>query len=210
MSPGMQRRRSFWVEAAILVVLSVLLAALSNALAGPERKLRWIGSYEEVGTPRASAPTPSPAAGPTGGTGATGAPTPALPPASGTEASFPPHPDKAWLEISGDDAQRLFQQKSVPFLDARRSNVYRQGHIAGARPFSVWEADVDDKVKGFFAEGRDQAAPVVVYCSGGDCEDSHNLAEKLYKVGFDNVLVYKDGYPDWEKRNLPITKGAEP
>jgi rhodanese-related sulfurtransferase len=202
MSPGMQRRRSFWVEAAILVVLSVLLAALSNALAGPERKLRWIGSYDEAGVPRASAPTTS--------AGAAGAPTPALPPASGTEASFPPHPDKAWIEISGDDAQRLFQQKSVLFLDARRTSVYRQGHIAGARPFSVWEADVDEKVKGFFAEGRDQAAPVVVYCSGGDCEDSHNLAEKLYKVGFDNVLVYKDGFPDWEKRNLPTTKGDEP
>jgi len=212
MSPGMQRRRSFWVEAAILVVVSIVLAALSNAVAGPERKLHWIGSYDEAGTPRAVSPTPS--AGTTGTTAGTasgtGAPTPALPPASGTETSFPPHPDKAWVEISGDDAQRLFQQKSVPFLDARRSNVYRQGHIAGARPFSVWEADVDDKVKGFFAEGRDQAAPVVVYCSGGDCEDSHNLSEKLYKVGFDNVLVYKDGFPDWEKRNLPITKGAEP
>ena len=208
MSPGMQRRRSFWVEATILVVVSLVLAALSNALAGPERKLRWIGSYDEAGGPRAVSPTPS--AGGSASAAATGAPTPALPPASATEASFPPHPDKAWIEISGADAQRLFQQKSVPFLDARRSNVYRQGHISGARPFSVWEADVDDKVKGFFAEGRDQAAPVVVYCSGGDCEDSHNLAEKLYKVGFDNVLVYKDGYPDWEKRNLPITKGAEP
>ena len=29
-------------------------------------------------------------------------------------------------------------------------------------------------------------------------------------VGFDNVLVYKDGYPDWVKRGLPVTKGDEP
>ena len=211
MSPGMQRRRSFWVEAAILFAVSVVLAAISNALAGPERKLRWIGSYDEAAAQRASASTPStPSTPSTAAASGTGAPTPALPPSSGTDASFPPHPDKAWIEISGDDAQRLFQQKSVPFLDARRTSVYRQGHIAGARPFSVWEADIDDKVKTFFAEGRDQAAPVVVYCSGGDCEDSHNLAERLYKVGFDNVLVYKDGFPDWEKRNLPITKGNEP
>ena len=55
---------------------------------------------------------------------------------------------------------------------------------------------------------RDQSAPIVVYCSGGDCEDSHMLSEKLYIVGFDNVLVYKDGYPDWVKRGLPVTKGA--
>ena len=49
-----------------------------------------------------------------------------------------------------------------------------------------------------------------MYCSGGDCEDSHTLAQKLYFVGFDNVLVYKDGYPDWQKRNLPTTLGAKP
>ena len=55
-----------------------------------------------------------------------------------------------------------------------------------------------------------QSAPVVIYCSGGECEDSHMLAEKLYKVGFDNVLVYKDGYPDWVKRGLTVAKGETP
>jgi rhodanese-related sulfurtransferase len=202
MSPAMQRRRSFWFEAAVLLVVSIVLAAVSNAVAGPERRLRWIGTYDASAGPRAAATTPATAAAPA-------APTPALPGAS-AEASFPSHPDKPWVEISGEDAKRLFDQKSVPFLDARRSNVFRLGHVPGARPFSVWEADIDEKVKAFFAEGRDQAAPVVVYCSGGDCEDSHNLAERLYKVGFDNVLVYKDGFPDWEKRGLPVTKGTEP
>ena len=60
--------------------------------------------------------------------------------------------------------------------------MYRAGHIAGARSISIWEADADDKVKALFAEGRDQSAPIVVYCSGGDCEDSHMLgAEALLR-----------------------------
>ena len=200
MSPGMHARRSFFAEAVVLLIVSVVLAAISNALAGPERKLRWAGTNTDADAPRPAAPTAV----------AASAPTPAFPGAPGLDASFPPHPDKAWVEITGEDAVRLQEQKSVPFLDARRTSVYRQGHIPGARPFSVWEADVDDKVKALFAEGRDQASPIVVYCSGGDCEDSHNLAENLYRVGFDNVLVYKDGFPDWEKRNLPVTKGSEP
>jgi 3-mercaptopyruvate sulfurtransferase SseA len=33
------------------------------------------------------------------------------------------------------------------------------------------------------------------------------LAQKLYMVGFDNVLVYKDGFPDWESRKGPIERG---
>jgi rhodanese-related sulfurtransferase len=195
----MRSRVPFWVEATGFVLVSIAAAAISNAIAGPERRLKWIGTYAEAGAAAAAKPTPAAPAAPSPATGGPAAP-----------GSFSPHPDKAWLEISGEQAAELHGRKTVPFLDARRTSVYRDGHIAGARPFSVWESDVDDKVKAFFAEGTDQSAPIVVYCSGGACEDSHMLSEKLYMVGFDNVLVYKDGYPDWVQRALPVTKGAEP
>jgi rhodanese-related sulfurtransferase len=201
----MRSPRSFWYEAAILVVLSFLAAGISNAFAGGERRLKWIGSYEKRGAAAATATArPTPASG-----SAAGVVTPSLGAPAGAKV-FPPHPDKASADITGEDVVDLHGRKTVPFLDARRTSVYREGHIAGARPFSVWEADVDDKVKAFFAEGTDQSAPIVVYCSGGNCEDSHMLAEKLYLVGFDNVLIYKDGYPDWVKRGMPVTKGNEP
>ncbi len=201
----MKRRESFWRHAVALIVLSILAAAVSNLIAGPERKLRWIGSYGPAGPASGGAGTPAtnPAAAPASTSAAS-----AVSPADAGKA-FPPHPDKPWLEISGDDVA-LLRDRGTLILDARRSSVYRDGHIAGARPLSVWEADADDKVRALFAEGRDQSAPVVVYCSGGECEDSHMLAEKLYKVGFDDVLVYRDGFPDWQKRGLPVTKGDAP
>lgn len=191
-------RSRFFGQAVLFLLLATLTAVVSNALAGPHRKLRWVGAYTEA------APRPAGSAG--------SAPAGSPPAAAAADAgkAFPPHPEKAWLEISGDEAAELFARKTVPFLDARRTSVYAQGHIAGARPFSVWEADVDDKVKAFFEEGRDQRAPVVVYCSGGECEDSHMLAERLYKVGFDNVLVYKDGFPDWQRRGLSVASGGNP
>ena len=196
------RRDSSWRDAVGIVAVALVAAAVSNALAGPERKLHWIGSYASVlAAPTAVSPTPSP-----------GAAAAAVTPAAGDEAgrAFAPHPNKAWVEISGDDVAALHARGNILFLDARRTSVYRAGHIAGARSISIWESDADDKVKALFAEGRDQSAPIVVYCSGGDCEDSHHLGEKLYFVGFDNVLVYKDGFPDWEKRGLPAKKGDAP
>ena len=198
----MRSPRSFWYEAAIFVALAFAAAGISNAFAGGERKLKWVGSYEKKGAAAAARPTP-------GAGSVAAAVTPALGAPAGAKA-FPPHPDRASVDITGEDVVELYGRKTVPFLDARRTSVYRDGHIAGARPFSVWEADVDDKVKAFFAEGTDQSAPIVVYCSGGNCEDSHMLAEKLYLVGFDNVLIYKDGYPDWVRRGMPVTKGNEP
>ena len=52
--------------------------------------------------------------------------------------------------------------------------------------------------------------PIVVYCSGGECEDSHMLAQKLWGVFYSNVLVYKDGFPDWQKRGGAIDTGDRP
>jgi rhodanese-related sulfurtransferase len=180
------------------VAAAAVCAAVSNALAGSERKLRWFAS--------ASAPVGASAA-----SSKSAAPAPAGPAAAGVaNARFPPHPDKPWVEISGADAAALHARGDVPFLDARRSSVYREGHIAGARPFAVWESDVDDKVKAFLGEGHDPNAPIVAYCSGGDCEDSHMLGQKLFFAGFNDVLVYKDGFPDWVKRGLAVAKGEKP
>jgi rhodanese-related sulfurtransferase len=127
-------------------------------------------------------------------------------------SKFTPHPDKPYVEITGDDASAL-HSAGVLFLDARRSSIYEEGHIAGARSFSVWEADVDDKVNALFEERGDPAEqnkPIVIYCSGGACEDSHMLSQKLWGVQFNNIYVYKDGYPDWIKRRLPTRTGATP
>jgi rhodanese-related sulfurtransferase len=190
----------------ILVVLAVLSGAVSNLTASRERRLAWVGGYSPAaradGSGRGDAGTP--------GRGDAAKSSSAESPPTSAGTTFPPHPDKPWVEISGDDVAVLHQRGDVPFLDARRTSVYRDGHVSGARPFSVWESDIDDKVKAFFDEGHDSSGVIVVYCSGGDCEDSHTLAQKLYMAGFDDVLVYKDGFPDWEKRGLAVTKGDKP
>lgn len=125
---------------------------------------------------------------------------------------FTPHPDKAYVEISGEDAVALHRAGSL-FLDARRTSIYEEGHIPGSRSFSVWEADVDDKVTALYEERADPAEqnkPIVIYCSGGACEDSHMLSQKLWGLQFNNIYVYKDGFPDWQKRGMPVRTGANP
>jgi rhodanese-related sulfurtransferase len=154
--------------------------------------------------PETPIPTPVTVAAPGSAAGAA-----SVPAAAG---SFAPHPYKASVEISTGEAESLFRQGRL-FLDARRTTVYADGHISGARSFPVWESDIADRVKAFYEEGGggpDQNAPIVIYCSGGDCEDSHMLAEKLYMVGFNALFVYKDGFPGWQKRGLPIIRGPKP
>jgi rhodanese-related sulfurtransferase len=138
-------------------------------------------------------------------------PTPHSPPPTPAK-EFTVHPDKPYIEIAFNDV-KVLHDKNVLFLDARRTSVYEQGHIPGARTYSVWESDIDDKVQKLFAERSDTAAqnlPIVIYCSGGDCEDSHMLAQKLWGIQFNNVYVYKDGFPDWQQHGAPVHTGANP
>lgn len=211
-----------------LIVLGAGAAVLSNLAASTQRKLAWAGSYPralDVGAPAVEpAPTASisapavPTAPPAvsavtaGSSPAVHVTAPPAPPAAlepDLAKSFPPHPDKPGIEIAPENVLLLHRRKAL-FLDARRSSVYADGHIPGARSLPVWESDIDTRVKALYEEGLDQRAPIVAYCSGGNCEDSHMLAEKLYMVGFDNVLIYKDGFPDWQRRGLPVNRGANP
>jgi rhodanese-related sulfurtransferase len=142
---------------------------------------------------------------------ATPTPVPAQPAAPAFDlAKYRPHPDKAYVEIGGDEAAALYRAGML-FLDARRTSVFEEGHIAGARSFSVWEADIDDKVNALYEQLQDdQNKPIVIYCSGGACEDSHMLAQKLWGIQFNNVYVYKDGFPDWQQRGGAVKTGGQP
>jgi rhodanese-related sulfurtransferase len=179
----------FVKEAALLVAMALAAAFVSNAFAGPERRLAWLGR-----PPSAPAGRPAPGAS-------------AAPGESSSVGDFAPHPNRPWVEITAAQAKTLFDRGTL-FFDARRSSAYREAHIRGARSISVWESDADQKVKSFLDEGRDPNSPIVVYCSGGDCEDSHELAQKLWGVTFDNMYVYKDGFPDWQKRGWPVETGT--
>ena len=207
-------RQRGWTKIAILVLAAAVCAGVSNLAASKERKLAWVGSYPralETGPPSAGpAAPPLPAATQAPSAPAAAPPSQAAaPPPSAASGSYPPHPDRASVEIGTNDAEILYRQQRL-FLDARRGSVYDDAHVSGARSFPVWESDIADRVKALYEEGLDQNAPIVIYCSGGDCEDSHMLAEKLYMVGFNALFVDKDGFPGWQKRGLPIRKGPKP
>ncbi|MBK8594423.1 MAG: rhodanese-like domain-containing protein [Holophagales bacterium] len=155
----------------------------------------------------AAAPRPAPTAPASAAAASTRPPEPKPVPAAELLARFPVH-GQPYVEIPGDAAAWLHARGAL-FLDARRTKDFAQGHVGGARSFPVWEAAlVKERVEGLVAEGRDQSLPVVLYCSGGECEDSHMLAQTLFGAGFENLLVYRDGFPDWMKQGGTVGSGA--
>src|SRR5437773_1797365 len=121
-------------EAIWLAGLSVILAGVYNTMAPKQRSLAWIGSY---------------GSGPTSARTATSGVSlqPGTKSASQSLSSIvpPKDPGLLYLEIGGDVVERLHAARAL-FIDARRTEVYKQGHIAGARNIAVWERDVDVKI----------------------------------------------------------------
>jgi rhodanese-related sulfurtransferase len=120
----------------------------------------------------------------------------------------PKDPALLYLEITDEVALRLHRAGAI-FIDARRSNVYEQGHIRNAISIPVWEHGADDQVSALQAKGIKSDAVIVVYCSGGNCEDAGRLAVKLAQATFFNVYVDKDGFPTWQSKGWPITWGKQ-
>jgi len=222
----MPKPASDLLKALALLAGAVLCAALANGLARPERRLDWTG-WAPPALPRSAAlaPIPAPPALPAPPAPSALPAPPARPPtapvpkaakppgpapASRPDARFAPDPAEVVREISSEAAWEAFRLK-VPFLDARRSEDYAAGHVAGAWSVPIWEAGAAARITEFEARANPAPrAPIVLYCSGGDCEDSRLLARKLVDLGYRNLFIYHDGFPDWARRERPTERGARP
>lgn len=220
--------RSTLIQACALAVLAVLAGLVSNRLASRDRSLHWL---ESPPPPSSSSPvevqTPSsqPSAQPAPQSEVKLAPQALFPekalplhlarpgnasPISPEAPGFPPEASAPVRDISSAEAQRAFRLK-LPFLDARRSSEFSEGHVANAWSLPVWESDLEARITIFEATTKVTSKdPLVIYCSGGDCEDSHMLATKLMALGYRNLLIYRLGYPDWVRLGQPVERGTRP
>ncbi len=92
-------------------------------------------------------------------------------------------------------------------VDARTSYEYEDGHIAGAvnLPYAAALAD-----PGRIAQLGEAGRPIAVYCSGGECELSMDLAKLMLEHGRKRVLIYEGGWPEWVSFEYPTARGAQP
>ena len=112
--------------------------------------------------------------------------------------------DQGYRPITMDQAVALFKQKAALFVDARPLEAFEQGHIQGAIHLDPYQSDA-------WAEALMEEYPldqtIIAYCEGDQCSLSTDLAEKIARLGFEKVFYLKDGWGQWEKRQLPTAQG---
>jgi rhodanese-related sulfurtransferase len=114
--------------------------------------------------------------------------------------------------VDGRQAAQLFhdprsKQGRIAFIDARDEQHYREGHIPGACEFDPY---YPEKYFPTVLPVCQAAEQIVVYCNGGDCDDSESAAILLRDVGIANqkLFVYTGGIPEWITNGLPVEIGG--
>lgn len=216
------------LDLGLLGLLSIAIGFGVNALR--ERgAMKPTKNYFEKTTPTPSRPTPA-----SRSTGEVSPPTPNLttnPPIPGTttaaatnkhdapkqpkaaQAENSKHLQHDYQEIDFGELVKVFHDPATTqglnlFVDARKPELYEEGHIPGAVRCDPYEPD--DALNGIVARASG-VERVIVYCGGGDCEDSIFMCRELLDaaVPYDSIFLYPGGWTEWSANQMPTQSGRE-
>lgn len=129
------------------------------------------------------------------------------------QAELATHLQHDYQEINFGELVKVFQNPATAqglnlFVDARKPDLYEEGHIPGAVQCDPYEPNdaLEDVVAR--ASGVER---VIVYCGGGDCEDSIFMCRELVKAGlpYDSIFLYPGGWKEWSANQMPAQAGAQ-
>jgi rhodanese-related sulfurtransferase len=101
--------------------------------------------------------------------------------------------------IDYSEALNYHQSGKAIFIDARHDFDYGLGHIPGAVNLPLKEYDEKKSMLSQFSKDT----TLVTYCDGQECNSSIDLALKLTAEGFSNVMIFFDGWREWESHHEP-------
>ncbi len=113
--------------------------------------------------------------------------------------------------ISLDEAAAIYQDKRAVFIDAREPEDFAYGHIMGAINIAYDYLPIEnlevfwDSVASEIPRNR----PLVIYCSGSECESSLSLGRDMAAFGWTEVHVFYGGWREWERAELPLVREKE-
>lgn len=103
-------------------------------------------------------------------------------------------------EIDRAGVERLVEAgDGAVLVEALPEKYFREGHLPSARHLPL------DGLEGRAAATLpDKDAAIVVYCASATCQNSHQAAERLARLGYGNVAVYAGGKKDWTEAGLAL------
>jgi rhodanese-related sulfurtransferase len=89
------------------------------------------------------------------------------------------------------------------FIDAREDANFNEAHIPGALQVDHYRVE---KYLPEVLEMIPEAKKIIVYCNGGDCEDSIHVCHDLIdaKVPYEKIYLFEGGMKAWKEAKQPV------
>jgi rhodanese-related sulfurtransferase len=97
--------------------------------------------------------------------------------------------------------QKVENKQSFEFWNVLTDQYFKGENISGSRRVPLDKVGNEVRQSGI-AKNTD----IVVYCAGPHCPQSRMAAEKLVKLGYDNVRAYEGGLEEWKQAGFGIDK----
>ncbi len=115
-------------------------------------------------------------------------------------------PNALPARLTLEEFQIFVDRKQGLVIDARPEIFHRLGHVPGALALPR------DDFETFYRQHQsilesDKTQALVIYCSGGSCEDSDLIESALRKLGYTQISIFQGGWSEWKNAGLPEETG---
>ncbi|MEO1009548.1 MAG: rhodanese-like domain-containing protein [Planctomycetota bacterium] len=97
---------------------------------------------------------------------------------------------------------RELWDEGYDFIDARTDREREIGWVEGSYQLETRNF-IDGSAFGVLA-GLSPELPIIVYCDGGECDASENVALRLQQNGFTDIYIMHEGFPAWAEAGHPV------
>ncbi|MFY8160385.1 MAG: rhodanese-like domain-containing protein [Candidatus Kapaibacteriota bacterium] len=100
--------------------------------------------------------------------------------------------------VTYEQVKKLLNNPNFYFIDARSAEDYAKGKIGNSINIFPYDEESVYFPK-ILSLPRDKK--FIIYCTGGNCDLSHHLAEDMINFNFTNIFIYTGGWEEWELKN---------
>jgi len=96
--------------------------------------------------------------------------------------------------LEAEQVSSLLHNQNVAIVDVRYERDYERGHIPGSINLPVYSESSFPALSEI-----PKTARIVVYCQSNECPFTEHVAGQLYRDGFTNLALFREGWIGWQE-----------